>query len=106
MSALVVIDAMEAGEATANTARVGQDTAPTVGSKSAASAGHETKLKVPKKVLTNEEKLVEEKNRQDQLANARLREAQQAVDGTMRVAASMALDMQDKANTHACEASA
>jgi hypothetical protein len=54
----VVVSTMEADEATANTSPVGQDIAPTAGSKCIISAGCETKLKVPKKVLTKEEKLV------------------------------------------------
>jgi hypothetical protein len=55
---------------------------------------------VPEKVLTKEEKLVEAKKQHDWSANARLREAQQSANAAARVAASMALDMQAKANAH------
>jgi predicted AAA+ superfamily ATPase len=95
-----VFSTMEADEATANTSPVGQDTAPTAGSKCVISAGCETKLKVPKKVLTKEEKLVQTKKRWDRSANARPRETQQAIDAATRVAASIVLDMEAKANAH------
>jgi hypothetical protein len=52
MDAFSVVTLMEADETTPITGPAVQETAPMAGSKHAASVGRDTKLKVPKKVLT------------------------------------------------------
>jgi hypothetical protein len=96
-----VVAAMKAIETTVITTPANQETTHMVASKRVAFVGGDTNLKVPTKVLTKEEKLVEAKmQREGTHPIKRLREAQQAVDAAARVATSMALDMQAKVNTH------
>jgi alkylated DNA nucleotide flippase Atl1 len=96
---MYIVATLEVEEPTEATSSGIDETAPMTGSKRAASASGDKMPKMPKMLLTSEEKVVQATRRWDRCAGLKLKQRQQLAEQAMRVSAMLPLQM--KANTNA-----